>query len=255
MDPEADPFLLDWGSSLNVNEDLRRTIQSEISAIDKEIRSLDDSVRKEQKVSTQSRRDFSYAQAELVQLARGAGDDEDNAAMNEQIQMRLSDTLQNEIIPVVSSSRDSSENQTPVLDDSDSSNESSFMSHIRGSRPDTLDAGMPDIAKRARDVRQLKHAIQAKNELFEACKSKAAEEKYKLDFIKARLVREQKNQVAWNEDREVKRRENESEKMRFRSAKESLYKARKITAEHTEQRTKYVSSQSDWRNCGVYFYY
>jgi hypothetical protein len=234
MDSAAsDPFLLDWGSSLNVNEDLRRTIQSEITAIEKDIRSLDDSIRKEEKVSAQSRRDFSYAQAELIQLNRGAGDEEDNAAMNEQIQMRLSDTLAKEIIAVISPV-ESEENK--ALQDTDGADTRTCSSGV-----DTLDTGMADIAKRAHDVRNLKHAIQAKNESFDDCKSKATEMKYLLNNSAARLVREQKNQATWNDDLEVKRRENDSEKQRFRCAKDSLYRARKYTGEYTQQRTNYVS--------------
>jgi len=226
----SDPFFLDWGSSVNVDNDLRRAIQSETTAIDKEIRSLDNSIRTEDKTSSQHNRDFSHAQAELINLSRGAEDDKDNAAMNEQIQMRLSDSLAKEVIAVISQA---------------SSEETVSTHRSEDDMPSTYDAfelGMAeDVAKRARDVKNLKMSIQAKNENVDDWKSKLAEVTYQLDNAGSRIARDQKNQATWNDDVEVKRRESDAEKQRIRCTKESVYRARKNTGEYTTLTTNDVS--------------
>ena len=270
MDPAtaaSDPFLLDWGSSLHVNEDLRRSIQSEISSIDKTNASLDKSIRTEQKIAAQSRRDFSYAQAELIQLNRSAGDEEDNAVVNEQIQHRLSDTLRKEIVDVLSpvERREKGEGVDAVgggdggdpMEVDRSSDTSATDAHTHTHvHTDTdngasREVGVTEVAKRAQEIQALKAAIQTKKESLENFKAKEAELKYLLESTAARLAREQKNETTWKHDVEVKRKENDSEKERYRCGKEALYRARKNTGEYTQQRTNYVSQVGQFGHCFI----
>ncbi len=96
-----EPFFLDWGSSVNVNDDLRHTIQSEIETIHIDITNLNNNIKQEQRTSSQLSRDYSHAQSELIHLSRGANDERDNAIMNEEILSRLKSSSLKEVIGVV----------------------------------------------------------------------------------------------------------------------------------------------------------
>ena len=259
-DATSDPFFLDWGSSVNVNEDLTRTIQSEILTIEKDIRSLDNSIRAEGKTSVQFGRDFSHSQAELINLARGAKDDRDNAAMSEQIQMRLSDSLSREVVAVISPSSDCDSRKESRVHQRRQHGDTTCTQQTGGNVGDAdtatpmglfqygnsrAELGLAEaVKKRAQDVKKLKHSIQAKKESLQNCKAKLAEVKYQLENANNRIVRDQKNQATWNDEVDMKRKENDAEKQRVRSAKEALYKARKNIGEYTHQHTNDVSERA-----------
>lgn len=97
VQPESDNFFLSWGSSVNVCEDLRRSIRKEIEDIDASISTLHDTVKAEDVTSNQLARDLSHARNEMENLGRGATDVLDNAVMNEKVRQRLMESLQDEL--------------------------------------------------------------------------------------------------------------------------------------------------------------
>ena len=244
----ADPFLLDWGSSLNVNEDLRRTIQTEISQIDKDLKSLDASIRTEQKVASQSHKDVSYAQAELMHLARGAGDEEGNASLSESIQGRLGDSLEKEVLGVILREQEKnyngSDDRSHTCSDSHDDSHCDYNNSRKGSKSsnsNNSNNSNDDIATRIQQFRSLKNAITNKQSSIHTHQAKSQEVQYLLHNANARINREQKNKSTWEDDKADKLKENQGEKERLKGAKEAIYRARRNTGEFTKQRTDYVS--------------
>ena len=104
--------LISWGSSVNVNEDLRRSIRSEIEALDADIDTIQGNIKNEDRISAQLAKDFAHSHAEMVQLRRSAADELDSAMMREQVRTRLKASLRSElmsptsVVVVVSPSND-----------------------------------------------------------------------------------------------------------------------------------------------------
>ena len=98
-DPSStDPMYLSWGSSVNVCDELRRSIRSEIEEIDGSITTLQTNVKNESRSKTQVSKDLSLARSEMLNLCRGATDEVENVSVNEQIRIRMAETLKIEVL-------------------------------------------------------------------------------------------------------------------------------------------------------------
>jgi hypothetical protein len=69
-----DPFLLDFGTSVNITEELHRELRVEIQDIVQRISSSETNVEKEKRISKSLQQDLSYAKVEMTNLARGTHD-------------------------------------------------------------------------------------------------------------------------------------------------------------------------------------
>lgn len=242
MDAAAsDPFILDWGSSVNVNEDLRRSIRVEIEEIETDIKTLQSTVKAEEKISNHLTKDFAHARAELMNLSRGAVDDCDNSIMNEQIQMRLRDSLMMEVVSVITpptspdnalpsnnnvTYNEDTESPTAVItvqqesSSSDHSNERHFGRYL---------------SKCAVEVKSLSTSMEKKKVGLEEDKSKLASIQYNINNIMNQVDGDQKTRNKWSENVDKKRRELDVEKQRIRCVKDAIQRARKMNGHHAQR--------------------
>ncbi len=238
----SDPFFLDWGSSVNVNEDLRRTIRAEIEDIESDIQKLHSNVKAEEKVSNQLTKDFCHARNELMNLSRGATDDRDNSIMNEQIQMRLRESLTTEVVAVISppsspgdkadsTPRLADESMSPITTTNRESNESSAERHLG-----------KYLANCAAEVKSLSTSMKRKKSSVEEYNEKIDSIQYEINNIGNQYERDQKTQSTWNEDIRTKTREADTEKKRSRSVREAIQRARKLNGHHAQTLAEDVSN-------------
>lgn len=110
-DTSVDPFILDFGTSVNVNEDLRRTIRTEIQELDDQIVASNASTKQEEMVGCQLRKDLSHGDREMLNLSRGAVDQLDNARVHSKFLSGFGETLRKELV-IPSSSGDYAGNGT-----------------------------------------------------------------------------------------------------------------------------------------------
>ena len=247
----SDPFFLDWGSSVNVNEDLRRTIRTEIEVIETEVNSLQSNVRAEEKTSAQLTRDFAHARVELMNLSRGATDDRDNSIMNEQIQMRLKDSLMMEVVSVITppSSPDDKTTSTSIGLDSSSSPDQQLSpittqeSNGNGNRNgNSTERHLGKyLSKCADEVKSLTTSMKRKKMNLEDSKSKLSSIQYQINNIDNQINKDKKTQDTWNDDVDEKRRGLDIEKQRFRCVKNAIQRARKLNGHHAQQLANDVS--------------
>jgi len=222
---ESDPFFLDWGSSVNVNEDLRRTIRAEINTLDQDLQKLDQCIRTEERTSSLLLRDFSHAQAELISLRNEGSEEKENATMNEQFQMKLGESLEKEVVNVISVQRE----QTGA---GESGCESA------------AELGMAEyVMKRSQEIKHLKMTIQAKKASLNERLIKVEEVQIHLKDANDRIMKEERNKSVWNDDVEIQQKEFAAESQRMQSVKESLTKRRKNVGDFTQQRTECVSTK------------
>lgn len=88
-----DPFLLDFGTSINVTEDLRREIRSEIQEIDAKIAKGTQSHQQEQRAQKQLLQDLQHNFCEMRNLSRGAADRLEDAQVHSSFLSGLDTTL------------------------------------------------------------------------------------------------------------------------------------------------------------------
>ena len=91
--PDSDNPFLSWGSSVNVSEDLCRSVRKEIEEIDGAIADVRATVSTEDGTSKQLGKDLAHARNEMVNLGRGATDILDNGVMNENVRLRLTESF------------------------------------------------------------------------------------------------------------------------------------------------------------------
>ena len=92
-DATVDPFILDFGTSVNVNEDLRRAIRAEIQELDDAIVVTTKSNTHEETVKRQLKQDLSHSLAEMQNISRGASEQLESAAVHSNFLSGLEKTL------------------------------------------------------------------------------------------------------------------------------------------------------------------
>lgn len=97
-DTPVDPFLLDFGTSVNVNEDLRRVIRGEIQEIDESINGIVGETKKEETVGKQLRQDLEHSHAEMTSLSRCVQDQLENVHVHTTFLQGLATTLQTDLV-------------------------------------------------------------------------------------------------------------------------------------------------------------
>eukprot|EP00934_Nitzschia_sp_Nitz4_P005973 Nitzschia sp. Nitz4//scaffold38_size140716//100264//101959//NITZ4_003156-RA/size140716-snap-gene-0.148-mRNA-1//1//CDS//3329550105//5963//frame0 len=91
---ENDPYLMDFGTSVSVNEDLHRVIRGEIQDLDDSIGAVGIEVKREETVGRQLRQDLSHSLVEIQNLRRGANDQKDHVQAHTTFLDGLRNTLQ-----------------------------------------------------------------------------------------------------------------------------------------------------------------
>ncbi len=252
---DADPFFLDWGSSVNVNEDLRRSIRNEINEIDYDISHLQSNVKAEEKTSHQLTKDFAHARAELMNLSRGATDDRDNSMMNEQIQLRLRDSLLTEVVSVITpptSPCDKSDDDDVVAVGMDQRESSPIITVIPAHPPQDKSPSSPFdcsnerhlgkyLSKCAAKVKLITSSMKEKKSNLEESESKLSSLQFEIDTLLTQISREQKTQSTWNDDVDEKKKERNVEKQRLRSVKDAIQRARKLNGQYAQRLANDVS--------------
>ena len=89
----VDPFLLDFGTSINVTEDLRREIRTEIQEIDAKLAKGTQAHQQEQRVQKQLQQDLHHTFCEMRNLSRGAADRLEDAQVHSSFLNGLDTTL------------------------------------------------------------------------------------------------------------------------------------------------------------------
>lgn len=99
-DTPVDPFLLDFGTSVNVNEDLRRVIRGEIQEIDESINVIGNETKKEETLGKQLRKDLEHSYAEMGNLCHGVNDQLENIHVQSTLLAGLNATMHaNLVVP------------------------------------------------------------------------------------------------------------------------------------------------------------
>lgn len=93
----VDPFLLDFGTSINVTEDLRHEIRSEIQEIDAKIAKGTQAHQQEQRVQKQLKQDLHHTFSEMRNLSRGAADRLEDAQVHSSFLNGLGTTLNTDL--------------------------------------------------------------------------------------------------------------------------------------------------------------
>jgi hypothetical protein len=96
----VEPFvdLLDFGSSVVVNEDIIRVIGGEVHEIEESISVIDGESKKEETVERQLRQDLSYSHSEMTNLSRGASDQLESVNVHSTFIRGLENTLYADLV-------------------------------------------------------------------------------------------------------------------------------------------------------------
>ncbi len=161
-DTPVDPFLLDFGTSVNVNEDLRHVIRGEIQEIDESINVVGSEMKKEETVEKQLRHDLAHSLSEMTNLSRCVNDQLENVHVHTTFLQGLQSTLQVDLVlssgikarnaSVVSPQQDCDQNATSLKESAKQSNSYKDIIHCCGKKLKKMTSSMKEAS---RDLEEL----------------------------------------------------------------------------------------------------
>ena len=220
----SDP-ILSWGSSVNVCEDLRRQIRSEIDVIDGDLSSLKNNLRSEESSSTQLEKDLKYARNEMINLVQGAAEELENAGVNEQIRLKMEESMKKEIVQNFVSLPNS-----PDLIKVTSSSET----EMRKSENEPYNIFLSNVNEEKHKIKQqINQDIEALNDI------RAKIQNTKQEYTNLRKTVESKNLTLAKHDAalevQTRQREIEKEMKKMKVVKEGIQLARKRCGDYAQQ--------------------
>jgi len=241
----TDPFFVSWGASVNVSEDLRRTIRTEIEGIDSSISSLQSNLKNEERKKMQLSKDLSHARSEMTNLCRGAADELENATVNEEIRKKMAETIRTELMANIVAPASSPTSVSALATTGDYFNEDDGCDDLNNDDYETdskkMKTDAPSLASQLCQTRsELQHLSknisETKEELI-ITKSKINEIETEtesiLNHVKSEDLIRSRNEV--EREVETRRREREAESQRMHNIKESIQRARKRCGDYAQQ--------------------
>lgn len=227
--------LLSWGSSVNVNEDLRRSIRKEIEDVDESIDTLQSNIKNEDRTSTQLAKDFAHARTEMVQLRRGAADKLDGETMKDQVRHRLKASLRSELMSptsVVSSSHSTLESSSQEGKETDASG--------KDKPPATLGAY---LQQRANELKVLASFIAKEKEFLMQSKAEKDDLEHQTETILGRIEAGKllEELEASKKESAYRSEEYDKEERHKRATKEAVQKVRAQSGHYAQQIADQVS--------------
>ena len=234
----TDAAFIDFGSCVNVNDELRRTLQSETTEIDNQIKFLQTSISTEESTCIQLNKDYSHALQEMLNLSRGAEENQDNALVKEQIQLKLKECLQEQqsILTCPELDEDDPTIDWNDTDGSDQRNDAVMLKNGHRSISMKLHA-----EKSATEIKKLACSIKESNESKAQILAQCADVQYQLDALNSCIEREQKSVNTWNQDVAKEMKENGIIRERKKNIMEILRRTRVRMGENTQLYTNEVS--------------
>lgn len=221
--------LISWGSSVNVNEDLRRSIRAEIDTVDASIDTLQSHIKNEDRTSAHLAKDFAHARAEMVELRRSAADELDSATMKDQVRQRLKSSLRELMSPtsVVSSS----DNAMDTTNDA----EGQVTDDTAKSKPPATTRAY--LKERAAELKELATSIAKDKEEMMEFQAKKDEYECQTQAIHARIVagKLEEELAAAKKETALRREERDNEERRKRNLKEAVQQKRAECAHYAQQ--------------------
>lgn len=229
----SDP-ILSWGSSVNVCEDLRRQIKSEIERVDTDISALKQNLKAEERSSAHLTKDLSYARSEMINLVRESADELDNAIVNEQIRLKMEESLKTELVNVVSPP--TSPDSISVNEDLDTSlDESSVYANKKHKRDrESYDSYLSRINREKKTLQdQIRKDIMELNGTKVQIQQTMQEYKMIRQKIDSKELAKERHEAA--REVETRQREKEKEIKNMRLVKEGIQMARKRCGDYAQQ--------------------
>eukprot|EP00978_Attheya_sp_CCMP212_P001672 scaffold3445_cov57-Attheya_sp.AAC.4 len=243
-----DDLFVSFGSSVNVSEDLRRSIRTEIEEIDASIGSLQSNVQNEQRNQNQLTKDLSHAKSEISNLRRGASDELDSATMNQQVRNRLAETLKVELVSAIVSPTSSCE----AISESDSDTEEKMDDSIaegQGAHSKRKSVSLKSyLGTNFSEVKRLTYKIREDQKEGDTAEKETRSIEDEHANVVNRMARNNSENLLGIAEKEVqsRKKEQDAEAHRKRSTQEVIQRARQRCGQYAQQiadRTKALSAE------------
>lgn len=101
----ADPFLLEFGSSVSVNEDLYRELHKSCQGLDASLQHTEQEIQRAIRTDGLLKKDLGHATAEMTRLSRDCAEEVDSIAINRHTRMQLLHQFRNSFIRIIDPQR------------------------------------------------------------------------------------------------------------------------------------------------------
>lgn len=218
----ADPFLLEFGSSVSVNEDLYRELHKSCQGLDASLQHTEQEIQRAIRTDGLLKKDLGHATAEMTRLARDCAEEVDSIAINRHTRMQLLHQFRNSFIRIIDPQR----------------------FHDRDNMEEEGGDTTVDNAERKETVCTFLHVLSQTRMILQNSTTNNEENNQKLSQIKSDLKQTSQNVSSAEE------RIRSLEKARDEAQKEKHARARELNAETQRQMSIKDACHRSRHRCG-----
>ena len=112
-----DVDFMDFGSSVDIQDEMRRTIRAECDELDKTNSIIASNVKSEERTLHQLTKDYQCAKNEMASLRRDGGDILDEETMTDDIRRGFKEQFESEVLPHVTASHNEDDDAAAIISD------------------------------------------------------------------------------------------------------------------------------------------
>ncbi|KAL7454144.1 hypothetical protein ACHAWC_005780, partial [Mediolabrus comicus] len=113
---------MDFGSSVDIQDEMRRTIRAECDELDKTNSIIASNVKSEERTLHQLTKDYQCAKNEMASLRRDGGDILDEETMTDDIRRGFKEQFESEVLPHVTASHNEDDDAAAIISDDEGGN-------------------------------------------------------------------------------------------------------------------------------------
>jgi len=222
INTSSDPFLLEFGSSVSVNEDLYRELHKSCQGLDSSLQHTDQEIQRAIRTDGLLKKDLGHATAEMTRIARDCAEEVDSIAINRHTRAQLLHQFENSFMRIIDPQR--------FYDRNNVEEEKGEDSNVRnGERKETVCTFLHVLSQTRMMLQNSAASNQENNQILSQIQSDLKETSQNISSAEERIRSLEKSRD------EAQTEKLNSENQRQMSIKDACHRARHRCGEHAKE--------------------
>lgn len=240
----TDPFLLEFGSSVSVNEDLYRELHKSCQGLDASLQHTNQEVQRAIRTDGQLKKDLGHATAEMTRLARDCAEEVDSITINRHTQSQLLHQFQTSFIRIIDPQRFHASNRV------DEEKEEDGCTNRKGEGENSVCTFLQVLSQNRVMLQNATANNQENNQKLSQIRSDLKEMSKNISSVEERIGSLEKSRDDAQAEKHARARELNAETQRQMSIKDACHRSRHRCGEHAKELVDLVSVQCR-AHCGL----
>jgi chromosome segregation ATPase len=228
INTSSDPFLLEFGSSVSVNEDLYRELHKSCQGLDSSLQHTDQEIQRAIRTDGLLKKDLGHATAEMTRIARDCAEEVDSIAINRHTRAQLLHQFENSFMRIIDPQR--------FYDRNNVEEEKGEDSNVRnGERKETVCTFLHVLSQTRMMLQNSAASNQENNQILSQIQSDLKETSQNISSAEERIRSLEKSRDEAQTEKHARARELNSENQRQMSIKDACHRARHRCGEHAKE--------------------